>query len=320
MPDDTFAVRSPRQLQSAVRLSGFLRLGKVCLSVPPAMEDSQAIASIINEEWLCTDAGMQLFSWHVEQQGGLFGSRYILSVRFYDHGTDRLFVRMRIYENTLVLCRKGKPTLQDVVRTAVNDIPYGRNAQNPHCVSGALRAHSGVCQAIAVYMCQLLLRCGYPAVVRLGQMNNMPHAWNQVYVNGAWRRLDLCVPGPAMLFARYQDLSPATPDEQYRRMSANLDRKVELYSDGAALNGMRLPFFIADRMNVCPTRFVQCFNGTYKRKEDQLFLAFGNNIRNVPLAHLSADANGLPLMDLRAFADLFKLPLIGSCLCFRESL
>lgn len=320
MPVDTFVIRSNLQLQLAVRLDGFLRLEKICLLVPQTMVDSRIVTSLINEEWLRTDAGMQLFSWQLEQSLGPFNNRYILSSRFYDRGMDRMFVRMHVYDAALALCMNGKPALQDVVHTAMRAIPYGRNAPNPHCVSGALRAHNGVCQAIAVYMCQLLLRCGYPAVVRVGQMNGSPHAWNHVYVNGAWRRLDLCVPGPAALFARYHDLSPTTPDEQYRRMGANPERKIELYSGGATLNGMRLPFFIADRNHVCPTRFVQCFNGAYKRKEDQLFLAFGNTIRKVPLSRLSVNSCGFPLMEIHAFADLFELPLTNGCLCFQETL
>lgn len=320
MSIDSFTVHNLQQLQLAVRMGGFLRLKHLRLMTPSGIGGSRTVSRIISEELARTDSGLQLYSWQLAHEEGPFSSCFILSTHFYDHCADRLFVRAHVYNTALSLCRRGKPGVDAIAHTVLSVIPYSNLGANPHCVSNALKTRSGVCQAIAIYMCQLLLRCGYAAVVRVGQINGNAHAWNEVYMNNSWRRLDLCVQGNAQQYIQYMDNSPVSSAEQYRQMSMSLEREVEVHKGRTTVNGMPLPFFIADAKKICPTCFVQCFNGAYQREGAHLTLALGNTVRSVPLNTLESGRNRLPMMSIGSFADLFEIPFVNNRLLFQEGL
>lgn len=311
-------IRTDEQLAQSVRLGSILRMPWLELTFQAgasfrSVDDLKRRLSIELERYC---GHLQIFSWYVAAGAGLFGLSCQLHTSYYDGSEDRLFVRRRVYSRAMALCGDGKPELGRVCMAARQDMAYGKGGANPHCVSAALRERRGVCQAISLYLCQLLLRCGYPCVVRTGTVNGVGHCWNQVWHNGAWRRLDLCVAGPA----EYRDETRRTPQEQYGAMTSFLQRRVRLYEKGAEVEGIRPPFFIADRRWVCPTRFVQCFNGAWLREGNELILCLGAQIRRIPLSALRETAAHVPCMEVGRFAELFGLRYERDCLLFTEGL
>lgn len=320
MPIDGFTVHNRSQLQLAVRMGGFLRQGYLLLIAPYRIGGMKTVMDAIREEMTHTDAGLQLYNWTLGCKQDPFGCCYELVTHFYDRGVDRLFARAYAYNAAKSLCRMGRPSVEAVARTVQATISYGNSGGNAHCVSASLMRHCGVCQAIALYMQQLLLRCGYAAVVRVGQINDVAHAWNEVCVDGVWQRIDLCVQPGAQPYVHYTDNVPMPAAEQYRQMTTGLDREIAVRPEGTTVNGMRLPFYLADTKSVCPTRFVQCFNGAYQRVGDHLMLALGNHMRTIPLGALERGRDRLPHMSLGAFADLLEIPFTGNRFLFQEGL
>lgn len=318
MTQSAAVIRTEEQLAQSVRFGSMLRIPRLelVLQAGASFCSVNDLKQALSREMERYSEHLQLYNWGVKAGLGLFGLTCQLQASYYDGSEDRLFVRRRVYSRALALCSGGKPELRRVCMAVRQDMAYG-NGANPHCVSSSLREGCGVCQAIALYLCQLLLRCGYPCVVRTGTVNGVGHAWNMVLTSGAWRRLDLCVTGPA---AEYIDTTHGTPQEQYAAMTSCLSRRVKLYERGAEVAGIRPPVFIADRRWVCPTRFVQCFNGAYLTQGDEIILCMGAEIRRVPLRSLRETAQHVPYMEVGQFASLFGLRYENDCMLFTEGL
>lgn len=318
MQQNALVIRNTRQLAQIVRLGCILRIPQqeLLLQEEAALLRPDALKETILQQKKHTLAHLQSFSWQFALQGSLSGPLCRISTRFYDSRSDRHFVRLRVYSRAAALCQAGTPRLEEVCRAAALDIPYAYAGTNPHCVSSALREGGGVCQAIAHYLCQLLLRCGYPCVVRTGTLGGVGHAWNQVLVNGQWIPLDLCVNAPVS----YQDTTFLPPPQQYAGMCATLDREVVLLERESTINGVKSPFFIANRSWICPTRFVQCFNGAYTLEDGHLLLCLGPAVRRLPLSCLQETPDHLPYMDVQQFARLMNIQYAGDRLLFTEGL
>ena len=317
MPQDSLVIRDARQLAQIIRLGCILRLPQQKLLLQAkALYQADELETLISLEKRRSMDHLQAFSWNISLQRSLSGLLCQIHNRFFDSRSDRHFVRLQVYRRAAALCRCGTPMLEDICHAAALDIPYSNSGTNPHCVSSALREGGGVCQAIAHYLCQLLLRCGYPCVVRTGTLNGVSHAWNQVLVNGQWRRLDLCVNGPAV----YEDKICLPPSEQYDDMCGNLNREVVLLDHESSINGVKAPFFIANRRWVCPTRFVQCFNGAYSLEDGHLLLCLGPVVRRLPLTCLHENSKHLPYMEAQQFARLLQLQYADDRLLFTEGL
>lgn len=318
MPPDVPVIRNARELSQLVRLGSILRLPRqeMLLQAEAARLPPDALRETIGREKSRTLDHLQTFGWQMALQGSLSGIQCRLESRFYDSRSDRHSVRLKVYSRAAALCRSGRPSLEQICRTAALDLPYTGAGTNPHCVSSALREGGGVCQAIAHYLCQLLLRCGYPCVVRTGEVNGVSHAWNQVLAEGRWQRVDLCVSAPAA----YRDTTALPPSQQYAEMCGSLDREVILEQHASTVNGVTVPFYIADRRWVCPTRFVQCFNGAYTLESGHLLLCLGSAVRQLPLSCLRETPEHLPYMDVQQFARLLRIPYGDHRLCFTEGL
>ena len=318
MTRNVAVIRTDEQLAQTVRLGNILRTPRLELvfqAGAPFLSVDELKRSL-SAELERHFEHLQMFSWQVAAGMGLTGLTCRLQASYYDGCEDRLFVRRRVYSRAAALCRGGKPELERVCMVVRQDMPYGNGGANPHCVSSALREGRGVCQAISLYLCQLLLQCGYPCVVRTGSVNGVGHSWNRVWLGGAWRLLDLCVTGPA----QYRDETRSTPQAQYEAMTSRLNRRVRLHEGGADIGGVRPPCFIADRRWVCPTRFVQCFNGAYLREGNGLILCLGTQIHRVPLSSLHETPKHLPYMEVERFAGLFGLRCEENCLLLTEGL
>lgn len=315
---DIAVIRTDQQLSQIVRLGCILRIPRLQLLLQAGASEhtTDDLRQIVAGAKSRALSNLQTHRWGMTIQRMLSGMSCQIDTSFYDERQDRLFVRQQVYSRAAALCRGGRPRIHDVCRAVLQDIAYRTDNENPHCVSTALRSGGGVCQAIAHYLCQLLLRCGYPCVIRTGKVNGVNHAWNQVRVNGSWHKLDLCVSVPA----DYTDETPQTPQEQYETMTSGLEREVTLLEDTALINGLPSPFYIADRRWVCPTRFVQCFNGAYWLEGDQLILCLGSEIARLPLSTLQETPNRLPYMDVQRFAELLHLQYVDNRLLFTEGL
>ncbi len=311
-------IRDTRQLAQITRLGCILRLPQqeLLLQAEATLHQVDELQALIGQEKIRSMDQLQTYSWCFSLQGSLSGLYCRINSRFYDSRSDRHSVRLRVYSRAAALCRSSTPRLEDICRAAALDIPYRSAGTNPHCVSSALRERGGVCQAISHYLCQLMLRCGYPCVIRTGTLNGVGHAWNQVLVNGQWLHLDLCVNGSAA----YQDATPLPPSAQYADMCGTLNREVVLLEQGSTINGVKAPFFIANRRWVCPTRFVQCFNGAYTLEDGHLLLCLGSAVRRLPLSCLHETPEHLPYMDAQQFARLLQLQYADDRLLFTEGL
>ena len=314
---EVFAIRNAEQLALATRLAGHLRLGEIQLWLPQAMaRDMQALKRTVSAERARTDAGLQSRAWRMRLQGGLGDCCCTVQSQFFDSGADRLLVRNKVYSRATELCRGGRPPIERISAAIRADIAPGHLARNPHCVSDALRAHSGVCQAIAVYAQQLLLRCGYPAIIRTGMAGGVPHGWNEVKVDGRWHLYDMSVLSPIDYHC-----DQAAPAEQiYRDMTRGLARTVQLKRTATIVNGLALPFLLGREEHVYPTRLVQAFNGAYQRTQQGLVCCLGQQVRQIPFSALTETPDHIPVMRTEAFASMFSMQYNNGSLRFAEGL
>lgn len=311
-------IRTDEQLAQIVRLGSILRMPRLELAFRAgapfcSMND---LAQLASRELVRCHENLQLYQWHIAAQSSLAGLVCQLSTDYYDTGDDRLFVRRRVYGRAMDLCSSGKPDPEVVCRVASRDIAYGFAGANPHCVSSALRSGVGVCQAISHYLFQLMVRCGYPCVVRTGTVNGVKHSWNQIRINETWHILDLSTAG----HVEYLDETARTPQQQYEAMTEYLNRRVRLYESGADVNGIAFPNYVADARWVCPTRFVQCFNGAFFRDGNDLIVCMGAVTRRIPLSALRETPEHMPYMETERFAQIMGLRIENNCLLFTEGL
>lgn len=311
-------IRTDEQFAQIVRLGNILRMPRLELMFQAGASICSVhdLARLVSRELARCHENLQMYHWNITAQQSLAGIACKLNTNYYDTDEDRIFVRRRVYGRAMALCSGGKPEPEAVCRAVRQDIRYGYAGANPHCVSSALRDGVGVCQAIAHYLFQLMVRCGYPCVVRTGVANGVKHSWNQILLNGSWRMLDLCAAGPV----EYLDETAETPQQQYEAMTAYRYRQVRLYARGADANGIRLPCYVADIHRVCPTRFVQCFNGASFRDGNDLIVCMGAATRRIPLSALRETPEHIPYMETERFAQMMGLRMERDCLLFTEGL
>lgn len=315
---EAVVIRTDEQLAQIVRLGSILRMPRLELMLHDGVSfgSMDGLVHLASRELARCHENLQLNYWRIAAKEGPGGTRCRIVTDYFDAGADRLFVRRRVYARAMALCIGGRPSPEAVCRAVRQDIAYGTAGANPHCVSSALRSGTGVCQAISHYVFQLMVRCGYPCVVRTGTLGGVRHSWNRIRLHGAWQTVDLCVSGPA----EYLEETAETAQQQYDAMTVYLHRRVRLHERGADVNGIPFPQHVADRRWVCPTRFVQCFNGASFRDGDSLILCMGAAARSVPFSALRETPEHIPYMETAQFARLMGLRMENDCLLFAEGL
>ena len=317
---EVFRIAGAADLALAVRLSGHLRLPELQLWMPYAMiRNVEGLKRLISAERGRTEAGLQTRAWRLGIRASVSEACCTLQSQFFDNDKDRLMVRSRVYARALALARDGKPSVEQITAAIREDIAPGHLATNPHCASAALRAHSGVCQAISVYAQQLMLRCGYPAIIRTGVSGGVPHSWNEIRADdGSWHTYDLSIRQPVVEYT-YDDVTPA--GIVYEGLTRGLQRTVTFRRSETTVNGLLLPFSLGTEREVYPTRLAQAFNGAYWRTEQGLMCCLGKQAHVIPFTQLTETPNHVPVMRTDAFASLFAMDRPdGRTLRFTEGL